>query len=84
MQKKDLAVAVTRSLVEKCLEGNKDLFDIYNILIRDQIDEMIELLINVSRKVNSDGKQGNNGLREEPSHSRVMQLCLSLCGVKNI
>ena len=85
MQKKDLAVAVTRSLVEKCLEGNKDLLSIYNVLIRDQIDEMIELLITVSRKVNSDGKQGNNGLREEPSSkSGCMSLCLSLCGVKNI
>ncbi len=84
MQKKDLAVAVTRSLVEKCLQGNKDLLDIYNVLIRDQIDEMIELLISVSRKVNSDGKQGNNGLREEPIKSGCVSLCLSLCGVKKI
>jgi hypothetical protein len=86
MQKKDLAVAVTRTLIEKCLDGNADLIALYNVIIRDQIDEMIEMLIDVSRKVNTNDKKGNNGLRpkKNSSDSGCISLCLAICGVKRL
>lgn len=81
LQKKDLATAVTRALIEKCLENNNDLKAIYNAIIRDQVDDMIEILINVSRKVNSDGIQGNNGIRlNDKKKKGCLEQFLMICG----